>query len=115
MQRASSQGARALFLGTIFAARMNTALAERKAETRTPIVLIATSLPVTTDPVTEEDLKEFRERWEEAKASGKELIAFGRDKWGLLDELLAEAERANRLRRELIAARAGGAAAPAAA
>lgn len=50
-------------------------------------------------------IDEFEERWNEAKESGCTAILFSQDKWSMIDILLKEVRRAERLRRELIASR----------
>jgi len=46
----------------------------------------------------------FARRWKEAKASGKTIIAFEKDKWELVDLLIEEAQRAQEIRLNLIGA-----------
>lgn len=51
-----------------------------------------------------EGINIFKQRWEEAKASGCTAVLFEEEKWPLIDMLVEEAGRAHSLRRDLIAA-----------
>ena len=49
-----------------------------------------------------EGIEIFAKRWEEAKASGCTAVLFEKEKWPLIDMLIDEAQRAQKLRRDLI-------------
>jgi hypothetical protein len=51
-----------------------------------------------------EGVEIFKQRWEEAKASGCTAVLFEEDKWPLIDMLVEEAVRSQSMRRDLIAA-----------
>ena len=51
-----------------------------------------------------EGIEIFKQRWEEAKASGCTAVLFEEEKWPLIDMLVDEARRSQSLRRDLIAA-----------